>query len=263
MEPPPSHLLAVIVPVLDEAPNIPPLMAEMGAALAGIDHEIIFVDDGSTDDSQAVLAALAVDRPELRILRHTRRFGQSAAIVSGVTAANAVWIATIDGDGQNNPADIPDMLLRAWQEERPDVPVLVAGRRLRRKDSAMKRIASRVANLVRARVLHDGVPDSGCGLKLFRRSVFLGLPRFDHMHRFLPALFAAAGGRTVLHPIAHRPRVAGRSHYGTWDRLRVGIVDLAGVAWLQRRACRPVLNAGGADVELPAAAQPASLEVAR
>ncbi|BAJ80258.1 MULTISPECIES: glycosyltransferase family 2 protein [Acidiphilium] len=258
MEPPPSHLLAVVVPVRDEAPNIPPLVAEFGTALAGIDHEIIFVDDGSTDDSQAVLAALAKERPEIRVLRHTGSFGQSAAILTGVTAANAVWIATIDGDGQNDPADIPDMLQRAWQEERPDEPVLVAGRRVRRKDSAMKRIASRIANGVRARVLHDGVPDSGCGLKLFRRSVFLGLPRFDHMHRFLPALFASIGGRTVLHPVAHRPRVAGRSHYGTWDRLRVGIVDLAGVAWLQRRACRPVLGASAAD-----AGSPASLEVAR
>ncbi|WP_408736377.1 glycosyltransferase family 2 protein [Acidiphilium sp. 20-67-58] len=264
----PPPLLAIVVPVHDEAPNLPTLLAELDTALACIDHEIIIVDDGSTDATPDVIAAVTAMRPNIRGLRHALCHGQSAAIVSGVTAARATWIATIDGDGQNDPADIPDMLRHAWQEERPGVPILVAGRRVRRHDRLMKRIASRIANTVRARVLRDGVPDSGCGLKLFRRSAFMALPHFDHMHRFLPALFARAGGCTVLHPVAHRPRLAGRSHYGTWDRLRVGLVDLAGVAWLQRRACRAVLaepsgTAATTNSTDNTAPPPVSLEVAQ
>lgn len=237
---PATPSLSVVVPVRNEAPNILPLVAEIRAALAGVEHEIVYVDDGSTDDTPARLAAVAAETPLIRC-RHQSSCGQSAAIVTGVRAARGAWIATLDGDGQNDPADIPALLARAIAEESAGgaLPVLIAGHRTRRRDSALKRIGSRVANAVRARLLGDATPDTGCGAKVFRRAAFLELPRFDHMHRFLPALFLRAGGRVVSVPVRHRPRRAGRSNYGTWDRLWVGLVDLAGVYWLQRRWRRP------------------------
>jgi dolichol-phosphate mannosyltransferase len=238
----PPPLVSVVVPVRNEAPNVAPLVAEIEAALAGLPHEIIYVDDGSTDETAAALREAARSLPEgvrLRSLRHRKSCGQSAAIATGVRAARGEWIATLDGDGQNDPADIPRLLRRAQAE---GGAVLVAGHRVARRDSPTKRWTSRVANAVRARLLGDATPDTGCGLKVFPRALFLDLPRFDHMHRFLPALVLRAGGRVVSEPVNHRPRLRGRSNYGTLDRLAVSLFDLVGMAWLQRRGSRPVLE---------------------
>jgi dolichol-phosphate mannosyltransferase len=175
------------------------------------------------------------------VLRHRLGCGQSAAIVTGVRAARGQWIATLDGDGQNDPADIPALLARAWA---PGVegPLLVTGHRTRRQDSRVKKLASRAANAIRGRLLGDATPDTGCGLKVFERAAFLELPAFDHMHRFLPALFIRAGGQVISVPVGHRPRTRGTSKYGTLDRLWVGIFDLMGMVWLQRRWNRPVVE---------------------
>jgi dolichol-phosphate mannosyltransferase len=231
-------LISVVVPVRNEAPNIAPLIAEIRAALAGIAHEIVYVDDGSDDETPAALAQEAAEAPLVR-RRHRVACGQSAAIVTGVRAASGTWIATLDGDGQNDPADIPALLARAQAETGL---VLIAGHRTRRRDSAVKRMSSRFANALRSFLLRDATPDTGCGLKLFTREAFLLLPAFDHMHRFLPALFIRAGGRVISVPVNHRPRLRGTSKYGTLDRALVGIVDLAGVAWLQRRWKRPQVD---------------------
>ncbi|HYM04045.1 MAG TPA: glycosyltransferase family 2 protein [Stellaceae bacterium] len=231
--------LSVVIPVRNEAPNIAPLVAEIRAALDGrLEYEIIYVDDGSSDATAATIRGLAADVRGLRLIRHARSCGQSAAIRTGVKAASAPWIATLDGDGQNDPADIP----RLWEIARaasPDRPVLVAGHRQKRRDSAVKRLTSRFANAVRRSLLGDGTPDTGCGLKLFRRDLFLDLPFFDHIHRFLPALVRRQGGRTISVVVNHRPRERGVSNYGTLDRLAVGISDLLGVMWLMRRAKLP------------------------
>lgn len=239
-------MLSAVVPVRNEAPNILPLIDELRAVLAdlgerhGAGTEIVYVDDGSEDDTPARLAeAERFSGVPLRWLRHRRTCGQSAAIATGVRAAAGAWIATLDGDGQNDPADIPALLARALAEEEKGAPVLIAGWRRARQDDWRKRMTSRLANAVRATVLGDATPDTGCGLKLFRREGFLDLPRFDHMHRFLPALYLRAGGRVVSVAVHHRPRRAGRSHYGTLDRLGAGLVDLAGVYWLMRRGSRP------------------------
>jgi dolichol-phosphate mannosyltransferase len=232
-------LLSVVVPVRDEAPNIASLIAEIRTALAGVAHEIVYVDDGSTDATPALVAAAAA-AGEVRWRRHRVSCGQSAAVATGVRAARGRWIATLDGDGQNDPADIPSLLALALAsgEER----LLVAGQRRRRRDSAIKRLSSRIANAVRGRLLGDRTPDTGCGLKLFCREAYLALPQFDHMHRFLPALFLRAGGRVELVAVSHRPRRHGRSHYGTLDRLAAGVFDLIGVYWLQRRGRLPVVE---------------------
>jgi len=235
---PAAPLLSVVVPVRNEAPNIRPLVEEITRALAGIEHQIIYVDDGSTDATPVELRVLQEELPTLAVCRHRASCGQSAAIITGVRAAAGEWIATLDGDGQNDPADIPRLFQHAHADHGA-VPVLFAGHRTQRRDSRIKRVSSRVANRIRAAMLNDATPDSGCGLKLFRRAAFLELPQFDHMHRFLPALFIRAGGRVQSIPVNHRHRLRGRSNYGTLDRLWVGIVDLAGVAWLQRRWKRP------------------------
>lgn len=226
--------LAVVVPVFNERDNIPPLLAEIASALRGrIDFEIIYVDDDSTDDSVAVLTAAKALYPELRVIRHLTRSGQSTAVWNGVRNARAPWIATLDGDGQNDPADIPKLL-----DARAASPALklFAGWRVTRRDSFNKRISSKVANAVRSRMLQDSTPDTGCGLKLFERETFLRLPYFDHMHRYLPALVKRAGHASQSVPVGHRPRTAGTSKYGMLDRLWVGLADLRGVAWLMRRA---------------------------
>jgi dolichol-phosphate mannosyltransferase len=233
--------LSVVIPVKDEAANVAPLVAELRAALDGLLHyEIVYVDDGSEDGTAAEVARLQAEAPHLRLLRHTRSCGQSAAIRSGVRAARAAWIATLDGDGQNDPADIPKL----WRIglTAPEAPsLLIAGYREIRQDSWSKRFASQVANRVRRRMLGDDTPDTGCGLKLFPRTVFLDLPYFDHMHRFLPALVLREGGSVRSIRVNHRPRRRGASKYSVFDRLGVGVVDLFGVIWLKRRATRPHL----------------------
>ena len=238
-----TPLISVVVPVHNESPNIQPLITAISTALAGIDHEIVYVYDGSSDDSPAVLARIAATLPTLIRVRHKQSCGQSGAVITGVKTARGAFIATLDGDGQNDPADIPAMLEAALQAEaQGPKPVLIAGHRVTRRDSEAKRYGSRIANAVRGYLLKDGTPDTGCGLKLFRRAAFLELPHFDHIHRFLPALFIRAGGHVVSVPVRHHPRAHGASHYGTWDRLKVGIVDLFGVAWLQRRWKQPQID---------------------
>lgn len=236
-------LLSVVVPVRNEAPNIAPLIAEIRAAVAGLGpYEIVYVDDGSTDDTPAALAE-AARQGDLVRRRHRVSCGQSAAIATGVKAARGHWIATLDGDGQNDPADIPRLFAAALAEDAADpAPVLIAGHRIARKDTRTKRVVSRIANAVRAWLLGDATPDTGCGLKVFRRADFLDLPRFDHMHRYLPALFLRAGGRVRSVKVNHRPRLRGRSNYGVLDRLGVALFDLIGVIWLQRRGRRPELE---------------------
>jgi len=233
--------LSVVIPARNEAPNVAPLVAEIRRALDGqIDYEIVYVDDGSSDTTAAEIKRLAAQFPGLRSLRHQAACGQSMAILTGVKAARAGWIATLDADGQNDPADIPAL----WEIARSapaSPPLMVAGERRKRRDTWSKRVSSRAANAVRRSLLGDGTPDTGCGLKLFRRDFFLELPRFDHMHRFLPALTIREGGKVVSVPVNHRPRERGRSNYGVLDRLWVGIVDLLGVMWLMRRAKNPVV----------------------
>ncbi|SRR5579875_137579 len=233
--------LSIVIPVRNEAANIGPLVREIRAALDGrVDYEVVVVDDGSSDGTADVLRRLKTEFPRLRLLRHVRRAGQSAAIRTGVKAARSPWIATLDGDGQNDPADIP----RLWELARPTphARLMIAGMRQKRRDSAVKRLASRIANGVRARLLDDGTPDTGCGLKLFPRALYLDLPFFDHNHRFLPALTLRQGGEVRSIAVNHRPRGGGVSNYRVLDRLWVGIVDLAGVLWLQRRAANPEIH---------------------
>jgi dolichol-phosphate mannosyltransferase len=233
--------LSIVIPVRNEAENIAPLVAEIRAALDGaLDYEIVYVDDGSADATATEIVGLAGGFTRLRLIRHRLSYGQSAAIRTGVKAARAPWIATLDGDGQNDPADIPRLWAMALQAA--EGPALITGQRTKRRDSWTKRASSRVANRVRATLLGDGTPDTGCGLKLFRRELFLDLPFFDHMHRFLPALVRREGGRIVSVPVNHRPRTRGRSNYGTLDRLAVSLADLLGVMWLQRRARVPAAS---------------------
>ena len=233
--------LSIVIPVRNESSNIAPLVTEIRAALDGrVDYEIVYVDDGSADDTAATVRALARDFARLRLLRHRTSCGQSAAIRTGVKAAHASLIATLDGDGQNDPADIPRLydLARAAP---PEPPLLVAGRRAKRRDTLAKRLASRIANAVRARLLGDATADTGCGLKVFRRELYLELPWFDHNHRFLPALVLRQGGSTVSVAVNHRARERGSSNYGVFDRLWVSLADLRGVMWLMRRGSKPEL----------------------
>jgi dolichol-phosphate mannosyltransferase len=224
--------ISVVVPVKDEAGNVGPLAREIAAALAGESHEILFVDDGSSDGTAQALAALKSEIPQLRVLRHSRNLGQSRGIRSGVLAARGDTIVTLDGDGQNDPADIPKLLaaLRA-----DPTAGLVSGIRVKRKDTASRRIASRLGNGFRNLMLGDGATDTGCGLKVFRRQAFLELPYFDHIHRFLIALVLRDGWAVSYVPVNHRPRLTGTSKYTNFGRLLVSVHDLLGVRWLQRR----------------------------
>ena len=234
--------LSVVVPVHNERENIAPLVHEIVAALGGVvPFEIIYVDDGSSDGTAEALQHASLHTPMLRVLRHDRSAGQSTAIRTGVVAARGVWIATLDGDGQNDPSDIPALLREACSlaAQRGDDRVLIAGWRTRRRDTSYTRWQSKIANSVRARLLNDGTPDSGCGLKVFARSMFVTLPYFDHMHRFMPALVRREGGEVQSVPVNHRARVRGQSHYGLMNRLWAGLVDLTGVMWLSRRARTP------------------------
>jgi dolichol-phosphate mannosyltransferase len=234
--------LSVVVPVKNEAENIEPLVREIVAALSDLaDFEIVYVDDGSTDTTLAELKRLAAGLPRLKIVRHQASCGQSTAVTSGVLASRFAWIATLDGDGQNDPGDIPSLLARL-RAARPEEHLhMLAGWRANRRDTWLRRASSKVANGVRSGLLKDATPDTGCGLKVFSRETFLRLPYFDHMHRFLPALVQRHGGRVESVVVNHRPRERGTSKYGLHNRLWVGIVDLFGVMWLIRRARRPVI----------------------
>jgi len=222
-----SPQLSVVVPVHNEEDNVAPLVGEILAALRGrVDFEIVYVDDASRDATLARLRELQATTPELRVVRHLANAGQSTAVRNGVKAARAPWIATLDGDGQNNPADIPNLL--AKRDASPEAVKLFAGWRVNRQDSGSKRWASKFANAIRARLLRDATPDTGCGIKLFAREAFLDLPYFDHMHRYLPALMQRAGWQTVSVPVNHRHRTAGVSKYNNLGRAMVGIKDLFG-----------------------------------
>jgi dolichol-phosphate mannosyltransferase len=228
--------ISVVVPVRNEAGNVTPLVAEIAAALAGRNFEIVYVNDGSSDGTDAELRGLMATRPWLRQIQHEKSCGQSASVRTGVARAHAPIVATIDGDGQNNPAFIP-ALIAALEAGAPRVG-LIAGQRVGRKDTGFKKLQSRIANAVRGTVLKDGTRDTGCGLKAFRRDVFLSLPYFDGLHRFLPALVRREGFDIGYVDVVDRPRGHGASNYGFFDRLWVGILDLAGVWWLIRRKKR-------------------------
>jgi dolichol-phosphate mannosyltransferase len=227
-----SVAISVVVPVKDEAGNVGPLAREIAAALAGEAHEIIFIDDGSTDGTAAALTALKGEIPQLRVLRHSRNLGQSRGIRSGVLAAKGDIIVTLDGDGQNDPADIPKLLALLHADSHVG---LASGIRVKRKDTASRRIASRLGNRFRNFMLGDGATDTGCGLKVFRKQAFVELPYFDHIHRFLIALVLRDGWKVAYAPVNHRPRLTGASKYTNLGRMLVSVHDLLGVRWLQRR----------------------------
>ena len=233
--------LSVVVPVHNEEDNVAPLVGEIVAALRGlVDFEIVYVDDTSKDATLARLRDLQTSTPELRVIRHLSNAGQSTAVRNGVKAARGAWIATLDGDGQNDPADIPKLL--AARDAGRENTRLYAGWRVDRQDTGSKRWASKFANALRSRLLKDATPDTGCGIKLFERAAFLDLPYFDHMHRFLPALMQRAGWSTVSVPVNHRARTAGASKYTNLHRALVGIADLRGMIWLIRRARRTAVE---------------------
>jgi glycosyltransferase involved in cell wall biosynthesis len=232
---PTGPTVSVVVPIRNEAGNIAPLVAEIAAALGDRSFEIVYVNDGSSDASEQALLALMPERPWLRQIRHAVSCGQSAAVRTGVAAARAPVVVTLDGDGQNDPAFIPKLIDAI---EKGGGVGLVAGQRVGRKASGFKRFQSRIANAVRGAVLRDGTRDTGCGLKAFRRDVFLALPYFDGLHRFLPALVKREGYAIAYVDVVDRQRRHGHSNYGLWDRLWVGILDLAGVWWLIRRKRR-------------------------
>ena len=229
--------ISIVVPVRNEEGNIAPLVRDIESACTDIGaFELVYVDDGSSDGTAAALAGLAATRPWLRVVRHAQSCGQSAAVRSGVRAATAPIVATLDGDGQNDPSFIPAML--AQLEAAGPSAGLVQGQRVGRKDTGFKRMQSRIANKVRGAILKDGTRDTGCGLKCFRRDMYLALPYFDALHRFMPALVVREGFDVLHHEVRDRQRLTGVSNYGFFDRLWVGILDLAGVWWLIRRRKR-------------------------
>ncbi|MEO1200287.1 MAG: glycosyltransferase family 2 protein [Pseudomonadota bacterium] len=231
--------LSVVIPALNEAENLPPLIGEIQAAFTGRAIEIVVVDDGSTDDTQSVIGQLSDTDPSIRLLTHSERLGRSAGMLTGVRAARAEIIVSLDGDGQNDPKYLPDL---AALLERDGVG-LSAGQRIKHAHSPIKRLSSKIANGVRGWILSDGTRDSGCGLKGFRRSAYLDLPYFETMHRFLPALFRGDGWDIAFVDVVDRPRLHGTSKYGVFDRLMVGLPDLYGVWWLiRRRRRRPTIS---------------------
>ena len=231
-----SLLLSVVIPIFNERDNVIPLVEEINAALNGVcDFEIIFVNDASTDDSLTILTELKQSFPSIRTVTHNKRSGQSAGLRTGVLAASGTLIATLDGDGQNDPADIPKLLERHESLSGSEF-LMITGHRVDRKDTWAKRKASRAANAIRSILLKDNNPDTGCSLKLYDRALFLRLPYFDHMHRFLPALVKRENFRVEVVPVNHRHRAYGQSKYANIDRLLVGIPDLIGMMWLIKRS---------------------------
>lgn len=235
--------ISVVVPAYNEAENVENLAAEIAVALADISYEMIFIDDASTDDTKVVLADMKSRFPHLRVLSHRKNAGQSRGVRSGVRAARAPIIATLDSDGQNDPADIPNLYAQITRAGAPENLGMVGGRRAKRIDSAAKKIGSRFGNGVRKRLLKDDADDTGCGLKLFRRDAFLELPYFDHIHRYIPALMLREGYAIEFCDVNHRAREFGESKYTNFGRLKVSIADLRGVIWLRRRMQLP----GGVD----------------
>lgn len=232
--------LTVVVPVKNEAGNTGPLAAEIHAALKGrLAYDIVFVDDGSADSTSTELAALAAADPQVRVIQHYESCGQSQATITGAAAARGVWIATLDGDGQNDPADLVKLLDARGAAGDRAARTLFLGQRGSRRDSFARLVASRVANGIRGALLRDHTPDSGCGIKMIRRDLFLELPRFDALHRFMPALVIRAGGQAISVPVNHRPRTRGVSKYGILQRAAIGFVDMWGIFWLMRRNTLP------------------------
>ncbi|MGE0596433.1 MAG: glycosyltransferase family 2 protein [Hyphomonadaceae bacterium] len=230
---------SVVVPVKDEAGNAATLAREIAAALDGRAYEMIFVDDSSRDETRAELAALKAELPSLRLIGHRKNSGQSRAVRTGVLAARGPVIGTLDGDGQNDPADLPRLLARLNRADAAGNLGMVGGRRAKRQDNWGKRFASRFANAVRKSLLKDGADDSGSGVKVFKREAFLRLPYFDHMHRYMPALMLREGYAVEFLDVNHRPRGAGRSKYTNLGRLAANMSDLLGVMWLRSRARLP------------------------
>ena len=231
--------ISIVAPAHEEAESLPELMRTVADAFLAFDAwELIVVDDGSRDDSAGLLAGLQSEHSTLRVIRHLSRRGQSAAMCTGADAARYAWLGFLDADGQNDPSDLAKLyseMLKAGNT----APGMIMGHRQKREDGWLTRASSRIANTVRAALLRDRTPDTGCSLKVLARADFLALPRFDHMHRFLPALLLRQGLQTVSRPVAHYPRRAGRSKYGLGNRLWAGIGDLLGVWWLCRRRFRP------------------------
>lgn len=237
--------LSIVIPVYNEADNIAGLLSELRTAVEALScqYEVLVIDDHSGDQTLAKLCETAEHWKALRILHHAQRRGQSAAIHNGVSASRASWIITLDGDGQNDPADMLGLLNARDNYPYPSQLGMICGNRsYARKDPWLKRLASLIANHVRGSLLNDGTPDTGCGLKLMRRETFMRLPFFDHMHRFLPALVLMSGMQVQSIPVNHRPRRHGQSKYGILDRLIAGVVDLCGVIWLKHRTRRAVFE---------------------
>ena len=231
--------LSVVVPVYNESENVVKLVGEIAAALAQADYEMIFVNDASSDDTLSVLTHLKKDYPMLRAISHRKNAGQSRAVRSGIIAAKGQYIATLDGDGQNDPADIPALFEQITRNDAPDSLALVGGRRAKRQDSWAKKMGSRIGNGVRKKLLNDQADDTGCGLKVFTRVAFLQLPYFDHIHRYIPALMLREGYKIEFCDVNHRHREFGVSKYTNFGRLIVSIADLRGVRWLNKRARNP------------------------
>jgi dolichol-phosphate mannosyltransferase len=234
---------SVVVPVHNEADNVADLCGELTSHLKGRAYEVIFVDDCSMDDTRARLTALKSVMPNIRVVGHRKNAGQSRAVRTGVQSARADVIVTIDGDGQNDPADIPGLVQQLLRADAPRELALIQGIRENRQDSSWRRFGSRLANSVRRSMLKDSNSDSGCGARAFRRDAFLELPYFDHMHRYLPALMMSEGYEIETRPVGHRPRRHGRSNYTNFGRLGVALADMRGVLWLRRRRRSP----GGVD----------------
>jgi len=228
--------LTVVIPVFNEIGNIENLTSEIEKTLLGsLNFEIVFVNDSSDDGTLEMLKVLKSQKPYLRVFSHKKRFGQSAAIVTGVRAAKGSLVATLDGDGQNNPEDLINLYNLYVKSSGNENKIMICGYRLKRQDNFIKVLSSKVANSIRSKLLGDNTIDTGCGIKLFKAQDFLDLPIFDHMHRFLPALLLRDGGRIISTEVVHRSRGHGNSKYGLFDRLWVGIIDIFGVMWLKHR----------------------------